>query len=300
VCRSSTSALHTREAADEWPCDTRRVRRTRLALVVVIAGMLGVTPGWAGEDARAVRERVRASVAQYERDLVTLVADERYVQTIPASGTSAEFTRILDSEFGWVAIPALGETVGVREVLRVGGRPVNAERRLRGLLERPPANPSREIAAMLAESATYNIGPVQRTINFPTFALAYLRPATDDGIRWRIERRPDGLELQFEERGRSTVIRSQQGRRSPARGSFLVDLETGRVLGTALVVSIATDGVRREYRQDVQYARHDRLGLWLPVRMHERATASGGLVEVEGEATYGNYRRYETGGRLIP
>ena len=53
----------------------------------------------------------------------------------------------------------------------------------------------------------------------------------------------------------------------------------------------------------VDFARDPRLDVWVPVRMLERhyrnrdAAAHGGE---SGEATYGNYRRYEGAGRLLP
>jgi hypothetical protein len=199
-----------------------------------------------------------------------------------------------------VTIPTLGETIGVREVLRVDGEPVNARPRLRRLLESPPPDPARELTAILAESATYNVGDVERNINFPTFALAYLRPREDDrATRWRIEVAGDRAALRFEERGRTTLIRSASGKRSPARGSFVVEAETGRILSSSLTVPVVMDGGKREYQLDVDFVQDERLGVWVPVRMRERSTSSDGQVDVAGEATYVNYRRFDTRARIV-
>ena len=267
--------------------------------LAAVAGCLCVTPVVTAQGAGGLLERAREYVARYERNLVALVADERYVQSASGSRIPEESTRTVESEFGWVAIPELRETVGVREVIRVDGRSVGAERRLRALLEHPRVNPSSEVAAILAESSRHNIGDVQRNVNFPTFALAYLRPRMNDGIRWRLDVGDAGVELRFEERGRTSIIRSAEGRRTPARGSFRVEPETGRILESSVVVPLVTGGSKREYRLDVHFAEDARLELWVPVRMRERATASNGAVEIAGEATYTNYRRYETGGRLV-
>lgn len=245
------------------------------------------------QDAGVILDRVRGYLARYDRELVTLVGDERYVQSALHS------SRVLDSEFAWVNIPSLGETIGVREVLRVAGQPVNDQPRLRRLLENPPADPHRDFTAILSESATHNIGDVERNVNFPTFALAYLRAANDGGTLWRIEIAGDRAELRFEERGRATVIRAARGWRSPARGSFVVEAETGRILSSSLTVPVTTGGSKREYRLDVDFAEDERLRVWVPVRMRERSTSSDGLIEIAGEATYTNYRRFETHGRVV-
>jgi hypothetical protein len=263
-----------------------------LGVATVAACCAVPLPGLAREDERTALTRVREYVARYQDDLVRVVSDERYVQS------ALRVSRVLDSEFAWVTIPSVGETIGVREVLRVDGRRVAAEPRLRRLLEaRADAFP--DIAAILAESATHNVGDVQRNINFPTFALAYLRGADDGGVRWRVEGTSGGLVLRFEERGRATVIRSPDGTRTPARGSFLVDPATGRIFRSSLTVPITTNGSKREYRVDVDFGEDERLALWVPVRMSERATTPDGVVELACEATYTNYRRYETGARLV-
>jgi hypothetical protein len=268
------------------------VRLRAAFLVATIAACGAVTlPALAREDRRVTR--AREYVARYLGDLVRVVGDEHYVQG------ALRRTRVLDSEFAWIAIPSRGETIGVREVLRVDGRPVSDEPRLRRLLEGSAWDVSRDFEGLLAESATHNLGDVQRNINFPTFALAYLRVQDDGRVRWRAASVAAGLELQFEERGRATVIRSPDGRPTPARGAFLVDAATGRILRSSIAVSITAGGPKREYRVDVDFAEDVRLALWVPVRMSERAISPDGEVELACEATYTNYRRYETGARLV-
>jgi hypothetical protein len=216
------------------------------------------------------------------------------------SGRNGEVTRVLDSECAWVAIPAPRETISVREVLRVGGRTVNEHPRLRNLLEHPPPDPLRDFSALLAESATHNIGDVQRNINFPTFALAYLRARPDDeGMRWWFDSTPDGVMLRFEERGRATVVHLPNGRSVPARGAFVIDAGSGRILRSSLTVPIRTGGRKLQYHLDVDFAEDERLAVWVPVRMRERATSSDGVMVIAGEATYTNYRRYVTGARIV-
>jgi hypothetical protein len=264
-------------------------------------------PAAAGEDARAVLARVREYIAWYDRQLAALVADEHYVQTgsvADAQSPVAGDRRVLESEFGWVAVPALRDTIGVREVRRVDGRPVASAYRLRALLERPQADALSEVRAILAESATHNVGDVRRNINFPTFALAYLRNPREHATKWRAVRSGDRVDLHFEERGRSTLVHTPGGTRTPARGRFSIDPATGRISACELRVRIGDHRSSRPtvYWMLVDFAPDPRLDLWVPVRMLERHYRDG-AAEAQGgetsEATYGNYRRYEGSGRLI-
>jgi hypothetical protein len=276
----------------------------RVCSTVLLAVCLVATPAGGREDARSVLAKAREYVAWYDRQLVALIAEERYVQTGRVADRTATETRILESEFGWVAIPALDDTIGVREVRRVDGRPVASAHRLRELLQRPQENPSSEVRAILAESATHNLGDLRRNINFPTFALAYLRRPREHDTKWRVVRSGDHVDLQFEERDRSTLVRTPEGLRSPARGRFSVDPGTGRITGLELRVRVRDGGSFRPiiYWMLVDFTRDARLDVWVPVRMLERhyrnrdAAAHSGE---SGEATYGNYRRYEATGRLV-
>ena len=275
------------------------------------AAFVIAAPAAGAEDARAVLARVRGYVEWYDRQLLTLIADERYVQSSggqasesanPSATGSA--SRVLESEFGWVAVPALQDTVGVREVHRVDGLPVGSALRLRALLAHPPEDPSADVRAILAESATHNIGNMRRNINFPTFALAYLRDPREHDTRWHVVRSGGHVRLEFEERDRSTLVRTPEGRRIPARGRFTIDPASGRIRACELRVRVR-DGRSSHpmvYWMLVDFAADPRLDLWVPVRMLERQyrdAAGAGNSGDAGEATYANYRRYETGGRLI-
>jgi hypothetical protein len=274
---------------------------------VLIAGLLIATPVAGRDDARGVLAKARDYVAWYDRQLVTLIGDERYVQTGRATGAEDgehSDARVLESEFGWVAIPAARDIIGVREVRRVDGWPVAGPHRLRLLLERPPADASLDVEAILAESARHNVGAVRRNINFPTFALAYLRRPREQDTRWRAARSGEHIDLQFEERDRSTLVRSADGTRTPARGRFSVDPATGRISVCELRVRISRGRGWRPlfYWMLVTFAPDQRLDIWVPVRMLERYYRNGATPapgDEAGEATYGNYRRYGTSGRLL-
>ena len=213
---------------------------------------------------------------------------------------------MLDSEFGWIGLPALRETIGVRDVLRVDGRAVADGVRLRALLEHPQPDASREIRAILAESARHNIGALERNFNFPTFPLVYLRRSDDSRMRWRAERAGDSTILRFDERERSTVVRTIDGKPTRGDGRFTIDPASGRVLACDIRLQLprARTSFAEEYRIGVEFARNEPLDLWVPVRMIEQfgRAGDGGFAGtgISGEATYQNYRRYETAGRMLP
>jgi hypothetical protein len=283
--------------------------RLLTCLTLVLATVVGL-PAAAGDSTREILARARQYVADYDRQLIAVIADEHYRQAITAVsnddvGDSRE--RVLDSEFGWISLPALRETIGVRDVLRVDGRTIADGFRLRALLEHPQEDASREIRAILAESARHNIGRLERNFNFPTFPLVYIRRGPDADMRWHADRIGGGpVVLRFDERQRSTVVRTVEGKPTRASGRFTIDRESGRVLACDIRLQVPERPVARapEYRIWVEFTHDDRLDLWVPARMIEHVGRARGAAVMDdgmrGEATYRNYRRYETAGRILP
>jgi hypothetical protein len=175
-----------------------------------------------------------------------------------------------------------------------------------------------EVRAILDESARYNLAPTfQRNINFPTFALSYLRPAVAENAKWKARLLPNGVaELRFRENRRRTLVRSHDGQMMQADGNFIVDPSTGRVFGFGVVLQQpqrsarpTRDGVPAiltVYKVSVTFAMDDRLDLWVPTAMRdevsavlEKDPAGDRPVGVTGEAHYDSYRRFEATGRIV-
>ena len=59
-----------------------------------------------------------------------------------------------------------------------------------------------------------------------------------------------------------------------------------------------------EYRIRVEFEYDGRIDLWVPVLMIEQFGRAGDVgfagTGISGEATYRNYRRFETAGRILP
>ena len=267
-------------------------------------------------DLRAVMARAGAYVAKYQQDFSLLLADERYVQEVasaakaeasdakraPGVGGAATETRVLVSEFALVRVEDEDRTLWLafRDVVEVDGRPVrDREERLQRLFRTPPANAlalAREIAFA---SARYNVGDVVRTVNVPTLALEFLEPAAQARSRFRktAEETVDGVRawvVSFEERARPTRIRTIGAQDVKTKGLAWIDPGTGRILKSELDAQLQR-GLRA--RITATYAPVERLRMWVPVRMTERYETESHTIT--GEATYTNFRRFETDVKIL-
>jgi hypothetical protein len=289
--------------------------RLSAAVTVAILSIAGDVVRTAGDpSARELSKRAASYVKWYDQQLLAVVGDESYQQKLFQRGPTQDQERTLRSTVAWVHLPGLNDTVAVREVLEIDGRPAQQSSRLHGLLTRPTEQLETDVRTLLNESAEYNLAEGSRNINFPTFALAYLRPSAGH-IKWRPAGRDNGRHvIDFEERGSKTVVRSDTGDRLRARGRIWLDDRSGRIerIDVRLVARqwIADDGPgsmdqstvsRISYRADVAFVRDERLDLWLPATMTDVYERHFGTtyLRVDGEASYSNYRRFETGGRVV-
>jgi len=183
-----------------------------------------------------------------------------------------------------------------RDVFEVDGVPIrDRQARLAKLFLDNKGDAEARAAEIAAESARYNLGAVERTINNPIFALIFLQPETQSRFRFsegkgdKSDRLvgPNVRVVAYVEEARPTVIRGQPGQDMPAFGRFWIDERTGRVLKTELRVE--QKGVRAslstEFRVD------DRLGILVPAELHESYELADS--HVTGIATYSRYRRFD-------
>jgi hypothetical protein len=276
-----------------------------VALAVWIAGPAGASSQQPSLPALGmVLERAGSAVQSLERELGSVVADERLVQRASKRGQPAS-RRELRSDLLLVRLPDQDGWLPFRDVYEVDGRVVRdrSERLQRLFLDAP--NTALPAAARInSESSRYNIGAVTRTINTPTFGLMLLRPAY--AARFEFKKRGEERIAQqpvwhvtFTERARPTVVRTLRNDDVPIEGSVWIEPESGRVVKT-LVKTIGTPDPgsfivtfveRTLLRVEVFFAPSDSLGFWVPVRMTEWAQASDRSV-VEGTATYTRFRRF--------
>lgn len=283
------------------PRGHRRAVRHGLATAAVI----GVLASAAGSAPRTptlgqVLERASAWVAAYGEALATVVADERYVQTVD-DGQGRRESRRIDSEFALVRVVDREEWIAFRDVLAVDGVrvPDRGDRLERLFLDRPDGALARA-RAIADESARYNLGPVVRNFNVPTAALFFLHRANRDRFRFRkareIRRGDEVLwDVDYDERARPTLIRTPDGRSVPTHGRFRIDPETGRVTHTTLRAREPEQEL--DVRCDVTFVENTELGLPVPATMTERYEGRNGRL-TEGRATYADYRRFRVDVRI--
>ena len=265
-----------------------------------------------------VMERVARYVESYGEQMLAVVGTERYVQwfdTIEIGHT--QVTRELTSEFALVR--AQDDWVGFRDVYEVDGTPVrDRQDRLLRVFSDSPSTAYAEGRRIADESARYNIGTVQRNINTPTMALYFVRATQQERSTFKKsgEERLGGQlvwRISWRETHTPTVIRSPGGANIPASGAFWVDPADGRVCKTHIEVQTTQPGRRSRLSSSVTvtYGLDSRLGLLVPLEMRESYTGmmarpddvpgagNEGPMEIGGRATYSDYRRFETSGRVI-
>jgi hypothetical protein len=250
-----------------------------------------------------VMKRVERYVAGYGEQASIVVCSERYEQQAQGSGTTADASRTLVSDFALVYADAIRGWLGFRDVLEVNGRRVgDRDDRLARVLMGAQGRFD-EARRVSDESARYNIGAIERNFNVPTAALFFFTP--DNHARFKFTARAvtaDGTwEIAFKETDRPTLIRTPDGRPVPSAGTIWVDPQTGTILRTRLQVeTVSAHAQHGQGHVDVVYRHVDELNMWLPASMDEQFEVSRGPIfdRVLGHAEYSNYRRFTTSGRI--
>jgi hypothetical protein len=252
-------------------------------------------------------------VSELQRRLSTIVAEERYVQTVwnqEVGDRRQPLSRVeLRSEFLLVRPDGSDRYVELRDTFEVDGRPVHDRRdRLTGLFT-DRVSPSRSsVQQIINESARYNIGDITRTLNVPTLPLLFLHPRHQSRFKFESTRNtePAVARLQedtggtapvfrvstevwviaYREVDEPTLVRTPEGRSRPVRGRFWIEPDTGRVLMSDLA---AGDGDLHA-AISVSYQSEPLLGFLVPIEMRERYEARKKKTLIEGSARYSAFR----------
>jgi len=298
---------------------TRPPRLCLATFVVLVLAWVLVAPGpLSADDVRGAAERW---LAGYDRALAAVVAIETYAQHVrrkePEDTTESASQRVVESEFAWVPVLGGRDVLGVRAVRSIDGRFVGEAGRLDALLRAAVPERDAQVRRLLAESVRHLEVPSAVNFNFPTFALAYLRPENAERSKWSVRDGPtaDTAEIRFRERDR-TLVRTREGQPVRAEGILVVERATGRVLESRLQLAgnrRAEDAhaVRESVRYDahVRYVDEPRLGMAVPADMDDRYEwrlrapkhrGKEAYLVIDGRATYSGYRRFQTEARIVP
>jgi hypothetical protein len=246
--------------------------------------------------------RAGAYVDAFQRSFGSIVAEERYEQTMRrAPGSNSTSVQrggggldrtVLVSDFLLVQVPGEG-WLPFRDVFERDGKQLrDREERLAKIFLAGSRTAIDQARAIMNEGARYNIGNVDRNINVPTLPLPFLTPLHSQRFAFKAGKREEsdeGVIIEFRETARPTFITTTGGRDLPVTGRYWVDEPTGTVLKTelhALDVSV-------EAHITVTYQKDSGTGLMVPARMEERYRRGRDPVEVRGVATYSRFRRFQ-------
>ena len=251
-----------------------------------------------------VLDKAAEYVSAYKRDFVGVVADETYRQDVRGGRTGTDFRgfpidaqgqkRDLKSDVLLVRAPDGDRWMQFRDVFEVDGKPVRDRTdRLTKLFLQPSRSVEKQIQDIATESARYNIGGVNRTINLPVFALAVLEDHNRPWFFFAGSRKKDSAagplwEVEYREERGGTLIRTNGDESMPVRGHFSVEAATGRVLSSELLA----ENVELKAQIDVTYAMEPSLAMLVPREMREKYSLKDGST-IEGKATYAKFRRYQ-------
>ena len=301
--------------------------------LAVFAALVLLTTGTTGAQQaslRTVLERAGQYVGDFDRRLGGIVSEERYLQDVFASSDTSAITgnipgrdptrggmprqhRELKSDLLLLRPLDTDRWVQFRDVFDVDGVLVHGrDDRLANLFLKPSDQAGVQLRRIAEESARYNIGNLERTINVPVLPLVFLDP--DVQARFEFNRVLDAggaddhpsvprdvpnvpafvvpqqaMEIEYKETGSSTLIRTTADRDLPARGRFWIEPGTGSVLMTEVIL----DDPWVHAAIHVSYRLDSSLGFLVPLEMREHYVVRASGVHIYGIATYSKFRRFQ-------
>ena len=258
-----------------------------------------------------LRARLSEYLTAYEPKLSQLIADELMIQQNVRGNRSAgggigppEF-RTIRAEVAFIALPGDVGWMGFRRVTKVGSTVV--EDGLGPLTTGLTAGTQDDYArarAMLAESARFNLGS-PRTINLPNLPLELLHPRHASRFSVRIAgkehiRGKNTTKLVFVENVAPTIIRAFDGSQMRSIISAFIEPASGRLWRADVITRDPAQGdFAFDHVVSVEFQNNQKLEMLVPVLMHEEFFA-GANRRGWGDATYSNYRRFQTAARIVP
>ena len=245
-------------------------------------------------------------VAKYEQQLTSVVASEtsRQEMLVRSPDPRTPAGRTMKSEMFFMFSPAEHEWMAVRDVNEVDGKPVENPPDLKNALATVPL--LKVARTLKAYSSRYNIGRIQRNFGEPTLSLLVLDANHRENFGFaatRTEQKSGAtlVTLYFRERGSQTLLHDLDGTPVPSEGELVVEAGSGRIRQAVLRARLGV--VQAELA--TTYQLDPKLELWVPVTFRERYeeySYDGSTTRVtEGvrcEATYSNFRRFESFGRI--
>jgi hypothetical protein len=285
------------------------MRRASLVLPALLLCCLPALRASAQEPSlAAVLQRAAVYVADFHRQLSSIVAEERYSQDWRSPSGRPFGRRALVSDLLLVKPSSDGNWMEFRDVFEVDGQPIRErDDRLVKMFLEPTTSTAMQVSKILNESARFNIGGIQRNVNTPVFPLQYLEAANQPRFRFKRsnDRKPNTMAVvsaqesgvfrvssevwvvSYDETRSDTMIKTGMRQDLPSHGRFWIDPFTGRVLMSELWVN----GRGIQATIDVSFQSEPLLGMLVPIEMREHYLGPG--EQVEGRASYGRFRQFQ-------
>lgn len=281
----------------------------RLVSTALLAAVIQTSAGPSSEPQLGqLLARAGEQVRRFEHDFTLVISDEQYRQHAAGVYHARPQHRRTEAEMLFLWLPDEATWLTLRNVVRVDGREVGGSRtRLNDALGRDGGERLARLRRLVDENARFNIGRAFRNFNYPTLALSFLDPVQQPRFAFTLAGRDrvagtDSWRVNYVERTRPTVIQGD-GADLVSRGAVWIADRDGVVVKTQLHLTIPRTTASALATVEVDYQRDARLGMWVPARMRETYIEMRGAKVYEnigGEATYSNFRRFETSGRILP
>ena len=246
-------------------------------------------------------DRMGAYLIAYERDISTVVADERFEQKYYSGGNVAVAV-LLESEVAFMRLPGDAEWLGFRDVRKSNNKPVRLPGPTIAELLTLPAPDMTKAVAIANASAIHNLG-LPRTINTPTSPLHIIHPRNRPAHRFELDdedsvRGRRTTVISFVETRRPALVREPGGESLVSSGRVWVDARTGVVWRVQWHYHRESSRGRPPHVR-VEFEPHAELQMMVPRELRESfyLTFTG---RGEGRATYRNFRRFGTSARIVP
>jgi hypothetical protein len=301
------------------------------AVVLGLAALALLTGTPAAQSEPSVDElidRMGAYLRDYEMLLTSIVADEEFRQRVVEDeaavadrggdiggvsyGTRTNTSQTMNSEVSFVRLPGGGDWLGFREVKTINGRPVETKGANIPALLASDVEPRAKAQAVADAGAKYNLG-LPRTVNVPTAALEIIHPSHRQAFAYRLQgrdtvNRTRTMVVSFIETGRPTIMREPQGIDLISSGRIWLEPASGTIWKVEWVYQKEKrdSSAGPPPRLIVDFAPHKELGMMVPIAMQEVFGAwtlgsnASKVARGEGRATYRNFRRFGTSGRIVP
>ena len=281
----------------------------RLVIAAVLALALQPAAGPATRPSLGqVLARAGEQVRRFQQDFTLVVSDEDYQQHAGGRYFIGPLHRRTRAEMLFLWLPEEAAWLTVRNVLSVDGQDtVGSQNRLNDALAGSGGQRLGRLRELVNESARFNVGRTFRNFNYPTLVLSYLDPAMQPRFAFTLAGRErvrgmDAWKVNYVERTRPTVIQGD-GADRVSRGTVWIADREGVPVRTRLELKIPRTDSSAWGTVEVDYQRDTKLDMWVPVQMHETYMEMRGSTVFENigaEATYSNFRRFETSGRVLP